>query len=321
MACAAAAWRALPARPTAGPPIDIPVHYTNVREAAGITFKQDSTQTEEKYYLETMGTGVGWIDYDQDGLMISISCNRAPPTFTSPLIRCAPPSITTTVTELLPMSRQKRAWGPKAFTARAWPWGTMITTAIPISTSPATAAPFFITTTATELSPTSPKKRALPTRADGPPAPAGLITTRMATSTSWCSTTSTGLPRIISGAASAAPATAPIATRIITRDKKSSSTTTITTARSPTSARNPAWAFPRPKEWGWCSPISTTTAGRTSPWPTTPGPISCLSTSTTELLKTYPSPPEWRPAKTANTKRVWALTPPTWMAMGGSIST
>ncbi|HLY60689.1 MAG TPA: CRTAC1 family protein [Terriglobia bacterium] len=69
MACAAAAWRALPARPTAGPPIDIPVHYTNVREAAGITFKQDSTQTEEKYYLETMGTGVGWIDYDQDGLM------------------------------------------------------------------------------------------------------------------------------------------------------------------------------------------------------------------------------------------------------------
>src|SRR5207244_10339090 len=30
---------------------------------------QDATQTEEKYYLETMGTGVGWIDYDQDGLM------------------------------------------------------------------------------------------------------------------------------------------------------------------------------------------------------------------------------------------------------------
>ncbi len=47
----------------------IPVRYTNVRQAAGITFLQDSTQTEEKYYLETMGTGVGWIDYDQDGLM------------------------------------------------------------------------------------------------------------------------------------------------------------------------------------------------------------------------------------------------------------
>jgi hypothetical protein len=47
----------------------IPVHYTDVRESAKITFQQDSTQTEEKYYLETMGTGVAWIDYDQDGLM------------------------------------------------------------------------------------------------------------------------------------------------------------------------------------------------------------------------------------------------------------
>ncbi|HTZ58840.1 MAG TPA: CRTAC1 family protein [Acidobacteriaceae bacterium] len=47
----------------------IPVRYTDVRKAAGITFLQDSTQTDQKYYLETMGTGVGWIDYDQDGLM------------------------------------------------------------------------------------------------------------------------------------------------------------------------------------------------------------------------------------------------------------
>jgi len=47
----------------------IPVRYTDVRESAKITFQQDSTQTEEKFYLETMGTGVGWIDYDQDGLM------------------------------------------------------------------------------------------------------------------------------------------------------------------------------------------------------------------------------------------------------------
>ncbi len=52
------------------PPIPpVTVHYTDIRQAAGITFLQDSTQTEEKYYLETMGTGVAWIDYDQDGLM------------------------------------------------------------------------------------------------------------------------------------------------------------------------------------------------------------------------------------------------------------
>src|SRR5258708_2432337 len=47
----------------------VPVHFTDIRRAAGITFVQDSTQTDEKYYLETMGTGVAWLDYDQDGLM------------------------------------------------------------------------------------------------------------------------------------------------------------------------------------------------------------------------------------------------------------
>src|SRR5271169_3373413 len=47
----------------------IVVRYTDVRKEAGITFLQDSTQTEEKYYLETMGTGVAWLDYNQDGLM------------------------------------------------------------------------------------------------------------------------------------------------------------------------------------------------------------------------------------------------------------
>ncbi len=47
----------------------IPVRYTDVRKEAGITFLQDATQTEEKYYLETMGTGVAWLDYDQDGWM------------------------------------------------------------------------------------------------------------------------------------------------------------------------------------------------------------------------------------------------------------
>ena len=42
--------------------------FSDIRKQAGITFLQDSTQTEEKYYLETMGTGVAAIDFDQDGL-------------------------------------------------------------------------------------------------------------------------------------------------------------------------------------------------------------------------------------------------------------
>ena len=47
----------------------IPVRSSAVRASSKITFQQDSTQTKEKYHLETMGTGVAWIDYDQDGLM------------------------------------------------------------------------------------------------------------------------------------------------------------------------------------------------------------------------------------------------------------
>jgi len=50
-------------------PVGIPVKFTDVRKAAGITFQQDGTATAEKMYIETMGTGLGWIDYDQDGLM------------------------------------------------------------------------------------------------------------------------------------------------------------------------------------------------------------------------------------------------------------
>ncbi len=59
----------LTAQSASNPPISIPVQFTDVREAAGITFKEDGTSTEEKMYIETMGTGIGWIDYDQDGLM------------------------------------------------------------------------------------------------------------------------------------------------------------------------------------------------------------------------------------------------------------
>ena len=52
-----------------GPEAPLPVRYTNVRPQAGIDFRQDSTATDQKYYLETMGTGVGWVDYNGDGLL------------------------------------------------------------------------------------------------------------------------------------------------------------------------------------------------------------------------------------------------------------
>jgi enediyne biosynthesis protein E4 len=67
------------------------VKFSDVRQAAGITFVQDATQTEEKYYLETMGTGVAWLDYDQDGLMDLFFVQSAPTDIYKPPrpLRCA----------------------------------------------------------------------------------------------------------------------------------------------------------------------------------------------------------------------------------------
>src|SRR2546425_13127106 len=64
-----AAAERLVARSPQSPPISVPVRFTDAREAAGINWQQDATASDQKYYLETMGTGLGWIDYDQDGLL------------------------------------------------------------------------------------------------------------------------------------------------------------------------------------------------------------------------------------------------------------
>jgi len=71
MASAVDAWAAPAGRESAarGDSTSLPVRFTDVRKAAGINFQLDATATEEKNYLETMGSGVGWIDYDQDGLL------------------------------------------------------------------------------------------------------------------------------------------------------------------------------------------------------------------------------------------------------------
>jgi len=46
-----------------------PVIFTDVAKAAGITFQHDNAASPEKYLIETMGSGCGWLDYDQDGLL------------------------------------------------------------------------------------------------------------------------------------------------------------------------------------------------------------------------------------------------------------
>jgi enediyne biosynthesis protein E4 len=42
--------------------------FRDIAKAAGIRFVHDNAATAEKYLIETMGSGCGWIDYDADGL-------------------------------------------------------------------------------------------------------------------------------------------------------------------------------------------------------------------------------------------------------------
>lgn len=45
-----------------------PVKFVDVAQAAGIAFQHDNAASSDKYLIETMGSGCGWIDYDQNGL-------------------------------------------------------------------------------------------------------------------------------------------------------------------------------------------------------------------------------------------------------------
>lgn len=54
-----------------------PVRFVDVAGLAGITFRHDNAASPEKFLIETMGAGCGWIDYDQDGLLDLYLVNSA----------------------------------------------------------------------------------------------------------------------------------------------------------------------------------------------------------------------------------------------------
>lgn len=65
---AGAAFAAAPflSKPT---PASNPVTFVDVARPTGIHFQHDNAATPEKYLIETMCSGCGWIDYDQNGLL------------------------------------------------------------------------------------------------------------------------------------------------------------------------------------------------------------------------------------------------------------
>ncbi len=60
---------ALKKPPPAAPQSASPVTFTDITEQSGINFHHEASPTSQKYLMETMGGGVGVLDYDNDGRM------------------------------------------------------------------------------------------------------------------------------------------------------------------------------------------------------------------------------------------------------------
>src|SRR5438874_2149992 len=62
----------LTAHPSKAEPVlppGVQIKFVDVTEKAGIHFQHFDGHTEMEYIMETTGSGLGWLDYDQDGLM------------------------------------------------------------------------------------------------------------------------------------------------------------------------------------------------------------------------------------------------------------
>lgn len=53
------------------------IEFIDIAQSAGIDFRHNNAASSEKYLIETMGSGCGWIDYDQDGLLDLYLANGA----------------------------------------------------------------------------------------------------------------------------------------------------------------------------------------------------------------------------------------------------
>src|SRR6516225_832574 len=50
-------------------PPGVIIKFVDVTAKSGIRFQHFDGRSERDYIMETMGSGLGWLDYDQDGFM------------------------------------------------------------------------------------------------------------------------------------------------------------------------------------------------------------------------------------------------------------
>ena len=71
--------RGLPRAQSRGPaPAASRIQFADVTAKAGIGFVHKSGASPDKYMVETFGSGVAWIDYDEDGFQDLFFVNGAP---------------------------------------------------------------------------------------------------------------------------------------------------------------------------------------------------------------------------------------------------
>ena len=70
----------------------VPARFVDVTSAAGVHFRQQASHSANKYLIETMGSGVALLDYDNDGRMDLFAVNGAP--FQAPVAKGTVPEKT-----------------------------------------------------------------------------------------------------------------------------------------------------------------------------------------------------------------------------------
>src|SRR5688572_29190940 len=74
----------LAAAQTVSLPAASPIRYADVTERAGIRFTAINSRSKNKYLVETMGSGCGFIDFDNDGFQDILLLNGKPLNETAP---------------------------------------------------------------------------------------------------------------------------------------------------------------------------------------------------------------------------------------------
>ena len=130
---------------------DRPALFTDVTAKSLITFVHKSGASPQKYMVETFGSGVAWLDYDNDGFEDLYFVNGAPGAANA-LYHNNKDGTFKDVTSGGTSGRKRRRQGRR--TRPVSPSATMTTTATSISTSRASVQTSSTRTTATARSPT-----------------------------------------------------------------------------------------------------------------------------------------------------------------------